>query len=136
MSTEQLYLLVPLPPPHGIPNAVGEQPIEIGKVWIAVDEEAKPRSGGELLTALRTPEGVTIPGNTLAEASGAQNQIACPSAPVVCRPAFSLPFDDSRRNATIPHRRMGTPRNAPTGPHIQVQIATARKTRNGLIVSR
>jgi hypothetical protein len=51
-------------------------------------------------------------------------------------PALSLPVDDSRRNATIPHRRMGTPRNAPTGPHIQVQIATARKTRNGLIVSR
>jgi hypothetical protein len=65
-----------------------------------------------------------------------QHQIAWPSAAVVCRPAFSLPVDDSRRNATIAHRRMGTPRNAPTGPHIQVQQATERKTRNGLIVSR
>jgi hypothetical protein len=40
MPTEQLYLLLPLPPLRlGIPNAIGEQPIQIGKVRIAVDEE-------------------------------------------------------------------------------------------------
>jgi hypothetical protein len=34
--------LLPLPPLRvGIPNAVGEQPIQIGKVWCAVDEEAQ-----------------------------------------------------------------------------------------------
>jgi hypothetical protein len=33
-------LLLPLPTPRvGIPNTVGEQQIQIGKVWIAVDEE-------------------------------------------------------------------------------------------------
>ena len=32
----------PLPPLRlGIPNAVGEQPIQIGEVWIAVDEEVQ-----------------------------------------------------------------------------------------------
>ena len=25
----------------GVPNAIGEQPIQIGKVWIAVDEEVQ-----------------------------------------------------------------------------------------------
>jgi hypothetical protein len=35
-------LLLPLPPLRvGIPNAVGEQPIHIGKVGIAVDEEVQ-----------------------------------------------------------------------------------------------
>jgi len=63
------------------------------------------------------------------------NQLAWPSAAVACRPAFSRPVD-GRRIATIAHKRMGTARNAPTGPHIQVQIAMERKTRNGLIVSR
>src|SRR5262245_24306333 len=57
-------------------------------------------------------------------------------AAVTCRAAFPLPVDDSRRTATIARKRMGTPRNAPTGPHIQLQHAMERKTRNGLIVSR
>ena len=35
-------LLLPLPALRvSIPNAIGEQAIEIGKVWIAVDEEAQ-----------------------------------------------------------------------------------------------
>jgi hypothetical protein len=35
--------LFSLPPLRvDIPNAVGEQPIQIGKVWITVDEEAQP----------------------------------------------------------------------------------------------
>jgi len=46
------------------------------------------------------------------------------------------PVDHSRRTATIAHRRMGTARKAPTGPHIQLQNAMERKTRNGLIVRR
>jgi hypothetical protein len=34
--------LSPLPPLCvGIPNAIGEQPIQIGKVWITVDVEAQ-----------------------------------------------------------------------------------------------
>ena len=49
---------------------------------------------------------------------------------------FSTPINHSPRTATIAHKRMGTARNAPTGPHIQVQNAMERKTRNGLIVSR
>ena len=64
------------------------------------------------------------------------HQLAWPSAAVACKPAFSPPVDDSRRPATIAHKRIGTPRNAPTGPHIQLQHAMERKTRNGLIVSR
>jgi hypothetical protein len=36
-------LLLPFPSLCvGIPNAVGEQAIQIGKVWIAVDEEIQP----------------------------------------------------------------------------------------------
>ena len=35
-------LLLPLPPLRiGIPNAIGKQPIQIGKVWITLDVEAQ-----------------------------------------------------------------------------------------------
>jgi hypothetical protein len=64
------------------------------------------------------------------------HQLAWPSAAIACRSAFSPPVDDIRRTATIVHKRMGTARKVPTGPHIQVQHAMERKTRNGLIVSR
>src|SRR5215468_2086049 len=46
--------------------------------------------------------------------------------PVVPRPARR--GYHSRRSATIAHKRMGTARNAPTGPHTQLQIAMERKT--------
>ena len=40
--TRPAYCLRSQRPVVGIPNAIGEQPIQIGKVWIAVDEDVQP----------------------------------------------------------------------------------------------
>jgi hypothetical protein len=42
VSATYRRLLLPLPTSRvGIPDAIGEQPIEIGEVWTTVDEEAQ-----------------------------------------------------------------------------------------------
>ncbi len=48
---------------------------------------------------------------------------------VAPRPALAPQVDDIRRTANRAHKRMGTARNAPTGPNIQRQHAMERKQR-------
>jgi hypothetical protein len=62
-SVGAIRSLLPLPPLRvGIPNAIGEQLIQIGKVWIAVDEEIQPLA----IVFARPPASPRLPSRIIA----------------------------------------------------------------------